>query len=164
MKKAIKWIRILLITLLLAVSIIIKWIGRLLITLLLVVSIKASIVCYNIDSVILKGYNDKIEKELDVWQSSFANNIYYYDSSFDEKYANHKDFIKVDNNIESIIELLYECMSYDDFEYYISHIKEIISEDDYFSLFDESSNKELDFRLYIYDINEHTLYYLKIYE
>lgn len=134
------------------------------IALLLVVSIKATIVCYIIDSVILKGYDDKIENELEVWQSSFANNIYYYDSSFDEKYAKHKKFIKVDNNIENIIELLEKCKLYDDFEYYILNIKEIISEDDYFYLFDESSNNELDFRLYIYDVSEHILYYLKIYE
>lgn len=143
---------------------IMKIVGIFVISVLIGINIYASIVCYSEDSVILKGYKDKSENELEVWQSSFANNIYYYDSSFDEKYAKHKNFIKVDNNIENIIELLEKCMSYDDFEYYILNIKEIVSEDDYFYLIDESSNNELDFRLHIYDVSEHILYYLKIYE
>ena len=142
---------------------IIKWFGIFVITLLLGINIYSSIVCYIIDSVILKGYDDKKENELEVWQSSFANNIYYYDSSFDEKYAKHKNFVKVGNNLENIIEIL-DSIKYEDYEYNISHIKEIISEDDYFYLFDESSEKDMDFRLYIYNVDEHALYYLKIYE
>ncbi len=144
------------------VIVIISLITRIFIfSLILISQIVATIVIYKEDSVILRGYNDKIENKTEVWQSSFTYNVYYYDNNFDSKYQNNKNFTEVNNNFNNIIKFLNKC-SWEDYDEDIFTLKNKLSKDDYFYLVDNSYNGEAIFRLYIYDYNEQTLYYIKI--
>ncbi len=144
------------------VIVIISLIPRIFIfSLILISQIVATIVIYKENSVILREYNDKIENKTEVWQSSFTYNVYYYDNNFDSKYQNNKNFTEVNNNFNNIIKFLNKC-SWEDYDEDIFTLKNKLSKDDYFYLVDNSYNGEAIFRLYIYDYNEHTLYYIKM--
>lgn len=96
-------------------------------------------------------------------QSSSAGNVnYYYDAKFDDEYKKSKYFKRVDNNIEEIIKTL-DKIKNESNEFNIAHIKDNLSEDDYYHLVDESDN-EVHIRIFIYNTKEHALYYFKIWD
>lgn len=137
--------------------------GKFIILPSLLINIYASFVVYTENAVVLKGYKDSLKKENVVWQSSSLYSVYYYDSKFDKKYKERKNFKKLeDNDIGYVTELLNKSAY--TYEYEITHLIEDISKEDYFYLVDKSNDNELIYRLYLYDISEHALHYIKIVE
>lgn len=140
-----------------------KYIGVFLLFLFVILGIIANFNIYKERIAILKGYKDKKEHVIEVWQSSANFNTYYYDERFDEKYKNYHLFKKVDDNMDSIFTILNRCNWYD-FDGDVSILRNSISKEDYYYLVDQNKIDELKFRLYIYDISEHILYYFSIVE
>lgn len=114
---------------------------------------------------ILIGYKDKYEIKEYVFQSGFVFRKYYYDSSFDKKYKNNKYYQKVEDNIEIVKGyVLISQETWDKGELF--DINKVITENDYFYVIDEtetSSNgyPEYYIKLYLYDVDEHVLYYIE---
>lgn len=119
---------------------------------------------------IIMGYKDKYIKEEDGFQYSFSYEEYYYDSSFDEKYKKHINYELVNDKVDLLKEHVRESFNtWNKGEYF--DVDEVITENDYFYLrdktteysFEDSSSihKNYYIRLYIYDIDNHTLYYIE---
>ena len=119
---------------------------------------------------IIMGYKDKYIKEEDGFQCSFSYEEYYYDSSFDEKYKKHINYELVNDKVDLLKEHVRESFNtWNKGEYF--DVDEVITENDYFYLrdktteysFEDSSSihKNYYIRLYIYDIDNHTLYYIE---
>lgn len=119
---------------------------------------------------IIMGYKDKYIKEEDGFQYSFSYEEYYYDSSFDEKYKKHINYELVNDKVDLLKEHVRESFNtWNKGEYF--DVDEVITENDYFYLrdktteysFEDSSSihKNYYVRLYIYDIDNHTLYYIE---
>ena len=119
---------------------------------------------------IIMGYKDKYIKEEDGFQYSFSYEEYYYDSSSDEKYKKHIDYELVNDKVDLLKEHVRESFNtWNKGEYF--DVDEVITENDYFYLrdktteysFEDSSSihKNYYIRLYIYDIDNHTLYYIE---
>ncbi len=119
---------------------------------------------------IIRGYNDKYIIEEDGFQCSFSYEEYYYDSSFDEKYKNKENYELVNDKVELLKEHVRESFNtWNKGEYF--DVDEVITENDYFYLRDKTTeysfessssiHKNYYVRLYIYDIDNHTLYYIE---
>lgn len=101
-------------------------------------------------------YKKKLKKE--VWQSDVNFYRFYYTEDMDYKYEK-KGFSKVLDDGEYLVELTKEAEWVAEFKEELSYLKSIISEDDYYYLKYEKKDK---FNLYLYDIEERVLYFLRV--
>lgn len=118
---------------------------------------------------IIMGYKDKYIKEEDGFQYSFSYEEYYYDSSFDEKYKKHINYELVNDKVDLLKEHVRESFNtWNKGEYF--DVDKVITENDYFYLRDEtevhvfksgSIYTDYNVKLYIYDIDNHTLYHIE---
>lgn len=118
---------------------------------------------------IIMGYKDKYIKEEDGFQCSFSYEEYYYDSSFDEKYKKHINYGLVADKVEKLKQHVKDAQeAWNKGELF--DVDKVITENDYFYLRDEtevhvfksgSIYTDYNVKLYIYDIDNHTLYHIE---
>lgn len=118
---------------------------------------------------IIMGYKDKYIKEEDGFQYSFSYEEYYYDSSFDEKYKKHINYGLVADKVEELKQHVKDAQeAWNKGELF--DVDKVITENDYFYLRDEtevhvfksgSIYTDYNVKLYIYDIDNHTLYHIE---
>lgn len=135
------------------------------------------VITYN-DEKILNGYIDHYDCHMDIGMDYNTYREYYYEIKDDEKFIDNADYIIVDDNIDEIKSF---------FDYLKKEFKQdkkcradikssVVSNGDYMILtrpdryYEELKSgcrennsictAEHDFKLYYYDIDTHTLYYL----
>lgn len=129
------------------------------IVIIIIFLIVANLYCsYKENLVIPYGYYDKDEFDNGGFREWLIYNKYYYTKDFDSKFEENERYELIGSNIDNLRYHIRAAAISWDRENELEEIYELLQEKNYFYLIDKKqTEREYNFTLYIYDIENHTL-------